>query len=209
MRKTVFAVAVLALVLTAGVSAEPSLVGYTGLLNVPTAEVLSENAYNLGISSSEVNDWDDRGYMGNIGFQGGLEAGFYVIRPDEGPGETFLNAKHQFQAPEPGRASVAVGISDLTDEIDTSVYVVGSKPLQRQILGTSMTLHGGFGGGWIDGLFLGIEAEINPSFSVIAEHINDDASVGARWQMWENFVVDGGYIQTDEWAVNVSYNYPQ
>ncbi|MFP3903560.1 MAG: hypothetical protein ACLFWB_04870 [Armatimonadota bacterium] len=209
MRKTMFAVAVLSLVLAAWVSAEPSMVGYTGLLNVPTADVLSENAYNLAISSSELSDWDDRGYAGNVGFQDGIEAGIFVMRPEEGSGETIVNIKHQFQAPEPGRASLAVGISDLTDEFDTSVYVVGTKPLQGEILGTRMTLHGGFGGGWIDGLFLGIEAELNPSFSAIAEHFNNDVSVGARWHIHDHFTVDGGYMQTDEWALNISYNYPR
>jgi len=209
------AIVVTLLVSAAVVSAEPSMRGYSGLLMVPTTDTLSDWGYNVAISSSEVSDWDDRAYIANFGLQDGLEAGVWWWHPEHGSNETLLNIKYRFEAGMPGRASLALGVSDVTDEVDTAVYFVASKdvgqPIGTTIDGKSisrLTLHGGIGGGWIDDFFFGLEARLGDRLTLIAEHFNDDLSVGARLRLWRHFAVDAGYIDTKDWSANLSYNYP-
>jgi len=103
-----------ALLLAASVSApgEPSLIGYTGLLPAPTADTLGDPQYNIAIASTEAQNWEDRAYLANFGLQPGLEAGVQWWHPENGGAETLLNLKYRFQPPSPGRASLAVGVSD-------------------------------------------------------------------------------------------------
>ena len=219
------AVAVTLLVSGAVVSAEPSMMGYSGLLMVPTTDTLNDGGYNVAISSSELSGWDDRAYIANFGLQDGLEVGVWWWHPAGGglvPAssfisrkETLLNVKYQFDSGTPGRASLAIGVSDVTDEIDTAVYFVASKDVGRPIRTTidgkpisRLTLHGGIGGGWIDDFFFGLEARLGDRLTLIAEHFNDDISVGARLRLWRHFTVDAGYINTEDWSANLSYNYP-
>ncbi len=219
MRNVYLAVVVVMLVVSATVvSAEPSMRGYSGLMMIPTADALSNGAYNVAVSSTEVSDWNDRAYIANFGLQDGLEAGVWWWHPAGGSGvvpssllvtdnETLLNIKYQFQGAMPGRASLAVGVSDVTDEIDTAVYFVVSKDVGQPI-GTTidgkpisrLTLHGGIGGGWIDDFFFGLEARLADRLTLMAEHFNDQLSVGARLRLWRQFAVDAGYIDTKDWS---------
>ncbi len=209
------AVAVTLLVSAAVVSAEPSMMGYSGLLMVPTTDTVNDGGYNVAISSSELSGWDDRAYLANFGLQDGLEAGIWWWHPEHGNKETLLNIKYRFESGTPGRASLALGVSDVTDEIDTAVYFVASKDVGQPI-GTTidgkpisrLTLHGGIGGGWIDDFFFGLEARLGDRLTLIAEHFNDDLSIGARLRLWRHVAVDAGYIGTENWSANLSYNYP-
>ncbi|MHC3129140.1 MAG: hypothetical protein IBV52_03590 [Candidatus Bathyarchaeota archaeon] len=209
------AVVVTLLVSAVVVSAEPSMMGYSGLLMVPTTDTVNDGGYNVAISSSELSGWDDRAYIANFGLQDGLEAGIWWWHPERGNKETLLNIKYQFESGTPGRASLALGVSDVTDEIDTAVYFVASKDVGQPI-GTTidgkrisrLTLHGGIGGGWIDDFFFGLEARLGDRLTLIAEHFNDDLSVGVRLRLWRHIAVDTGYINTEDWSANLSYNYP-
>ncbi len=207
---------IMAVLLSACVLAlgEPSLMGYTGLLLAPTADTLGDRQYNVAIASTEAQDWDDRAYLANFGLQPGLEAGVQWWHPEYGGSETLLNLKYRFQPPTPGRASLAVGVSDVTDELNTAVYFVASQELGQsvgQLDGKPVSLlrvHGGISGGWIDDFFFGAELRLGERLTVMAEHINDDVNLGVRMHPWRNFTVDAGLLDMDEWAANISYNYP-
>ena len=207
---------VAAMLLAASVSAlgEPSLMGYTGLLLAPTADTLGDRQYNVAIASAEAQDWEDRAYLANVGLQPGLEAGVQWWHPKNGGSETLLNLKYRFQPSAPGRASLAVGVSDVTDELDTAVYFVASQELGQsvgQLYGKPVSLlrvHGGISGGWIDDFFLGAELRLGERLTVMAEHVNDEINLGVRMHPWRNFTADAGLLGMDEWAANISYNYP-
>jgi len=204
------------MLLAASVSAlgEPSLMGYTGLLLAPTADTLGERHYNVAIASTEAQDWEDRAYLANVGLQPGLEAGVQWWHPENGGSETLLNLKYRFQPSTPGRASLAVGVSDVTDELDTAVYFVASKELGQsvgQLDGKPLSLlrvHGGISGGWIDDFFFGAELRLGERLTVIAEHVNDEVNIGVRMHPWRNFTADAGLLDMDEWAACLSYSYP-
>jgi len=207
---------VAAMLLAASVSAfgEPSLMGYTGLLLAPTADTLGVRHYNVAIASTEAQDWEDRAYLANVGLQPGLEAGVQWWHPENGGPETLLNLKYRFQPPAPGRASLAVGVSDVTDELNTAVYFVASQELGQSVGrldGKPLSLlrvHGGISGGWIDDFFFGAELRLGDRLTVMAEHVNDEINLGVRMHPWRNFTVDAGLLDMNQWAANISYNYP-
>ncbi len=205
---------VVLLVCAAVVSAEPSMRGYSGLLLSPTTDALADRQYNVGITSTEMSGWDARGYMVNFGFQDAIEAGALWWRPKSGQSETLLNLKYRFQPATPGRASLAVGVSDITDEMDTAVYFVASKELGRPVRSiggapvSMLRVHGGIGGGWINDFFFGAEVRLGRSLAVMAEHINNQINMGVRTRLWRNFTVDAGLLDMDDWALTVAYNYP-
>ncbi len=214
--RNVYLVTVVLILLSCAVlaSAEPTMRGYSGLFLSPTTDALGAREYNVAMSTSEISDWDDRTYIVNVGLQEGLEAGVCWWHPGAGYNETLLNAKYRFQPGAPGRASLALGVSDITDEIDTAVYFVASKEMGRSVRTIAgrpvkeLRLHGGIGGGWIDDFFFGAEVRLGSRVTIIAEHMNDDLSLGGRLRLWRTFTVDAGYIGTKDWAATISYNYP-
>jgi len=188
--------------------------GYTGLLLAPTADTLGDHQYNVAIASTEAQNWEDRAYLANFSLQPSLEAGVQWWHPKNGASETLLNLKYRFQPPRPGRASLAVGVSDLTDETNTAVYFVASKEIGQsvgQLYGKPVSLlrlHGGISGGGIDDFFFGAELRLGERLTVMTEHVNDEINIGVRMHPWRNFTVDAGLLDMDEWAANISYNYP-
>jgi len=207
-------VAVTLLAASVSVLGAPSLMGYTGLLLAPTADALGDGQYNVAVASTEAQNWEDRAYLANFGLQPGLEAGVQWWHSEHGAAETLLNLKYRFQPPTPGRASLAVGVSDLTGETNSAVYFVASKELGHsvgQLDGKPVSLlrvHGGISGGGIDDFFFGTELRLGEHLTMMAEHVNNEINLGVRMQPWRNFTVDAGLLDMDEWAANISYNYP-
>ncbi len=206
--------AVLLIVAIGTAGAEPALPGYSGLLMAPTADALNRNQYSVSLNSSEVSDFEDRGYILNFGLADDIEGGLLWFHPEHGPSRTLINIKHRFERGSARRASLAVGVADLTDEVDTSVYVAATKQLGRQVGIISgrpvhmLRVHAGVGSGMFDDFFFGAEARLGRRMTLMAEHVNDQVNVGARLRLWQNFTVDAGVLDMDDVAVSLSYNYP-
>ncbi len=196
------------------VSAEPALRGYSGLLLAPTADSLNRNQYNVSLNSSEVTDFEDRSYILNYGLADDIEGGLLWFHPEHGPTETLINIKHRFERGTSRQASLAVGVADLTDQLDTSVYVVATKEIGEPVGSIGghpvhmLRVHGGIGSGMFDDFFFGAEARLAERLTLMAEHVNDQINVGARLRLWRNFTVDAGWLDADDLAVALTYNYP-
>ncbi len=219
------AVVVSSMILCGLAAAEPSLNGFTGLLATPTADALDDGAYNLGLNSSEVEDWDDFSYYANFGLGDETEVGVLLFRTDEDNintsvapqsvrgrrDETFLHIKRAL-AEEDGGPRIAAGIFDLSDEIETTVYVVGSWEQGRvvgQIEGREVrfvNLHAGFAAGLWDDFFAGAQLLFGPDVQVMGEFVEDDFNLGARFSPAPSFNVDFGFMDVEDLAINVSYN---
>lgn len=209
---TVVAVSVVALLLLAGsVMAEPSLNGYTGLLRLPTADVQPAQTYAVGVTSSELQDWDDFGYYGTFGIGSQTEAGLMLWRDDDSAGNaTFLHLKRAL-SDEGERPQIAAGIFDLGDDIETTVYLVASWA-QGNVVGEVdgrtvrfLNLHAGFGAGQIQDFFFGADVRLGENLIVMGEFVDDDVNLGVRLSPSPGFTVDAGLMDVDDLAVNVSY----
>jgi hypothetical protein len=206
--------AVAVLVCLAGPAlAAPSFFGYTGLVGVPTAEALDKDDYNAAAFTLNFEEGGDSSiYAANLGVADGLEIGFARFRPEEGEGETSLNAKYRF-SPETGeRPALAAGVVDFADEVDTTVYVVMSKSLVKRYemsLGeiVSPQIHFGVGGGQFDGVFGGLSAALADRLMLTVEHDSEEINFGARLALSDelraHFAALDGF---DDIGLGLSYN---
>ena len=195
------------------VGAAPSLLGYTGLLVVPTADALDEKDFNVAYYTLNVEEGaDERIFLANLGIDEGTEVGFARIRPDYGGAETVLSGKYRIQREDMHKPAMAAGVFDLTDEFDTTVYFVASKSITgsyrldgREI--TSPRIHVGVGGGSLDGLFLGANAILGRKLNLMAEYDTDDVNLGARLAVTPEIRVHAGWLNgLDDVAIGASYN---
>lgn len=170
---------------------DASLFGPTGLLAIPTAELLGMTQWNVGASAIWIGDNDADVLYGNMGLLPRLEVGVARTDFDQGEAETLVNAKLGLLHAVPGEVSLAVGVVDLTDQMDRSVYVVlshtlGAGVLMRKGTVTSPQVHVGIGGGRFDGLFAGLSATVEERVKVMAEYDGDDINLGATWPLAPN-----------------------
>ncbi len=213
----------LAVAFAAGTAAaEPSMWGFTGLLATPTADALGDGEYNVGIASGELEEWEDFSYYANFGLGQQTEVGVLMWRPREGDDlqteglrpdrdETYLHIKRSF-APIDGGPTVAAGIFDISDEVQTTVYVVANWA-QGNVVGEVqgeqvrfLNLHAGFASGQFEDFFAGVELSFATRFDVLGEFINDEFNVGARLKPFPWLNVDAGLMDVEDLAVNVSYS---
>ncbi|MBD98129.1 hypothetical protein CL648_04950 [bacterium] len=183
--------------------AAPTIGGPTGLLEMPTAERLQYQEYNIGIDylgDSQIVDSDaDKSahyYKLNIGTYDNIEMGVVGGKyPEEG---VFVNMKyHVFSEQKQYPVDVAVGLENLTANEGSSLYMVASKAFQ-----TSLTGHVGFRALFEDSvssaLMMGGEYFLNDAVSLIVDMIGDDGlyrvNMGARWFAMENLVIQSALL---------------
>ncbi len=199
------------LVGTAG--AAPSFFGYTGLVRIPTADSLNKDEYNLAAFAVNADEGaDSTVFAANLGLLPNLEVGFARIKPDEGSGETWINAKYTFMPETSKNPAVAGGVVDLTGESDTTAYIVLSKAFGHGVktsLGeiTSPRFHIGVGGGQFDGIFGGVSATLGDRFTLMAEYDSEDVNWGARLAVTPEVRVHfGAFDGLDDVGLGVSFN---
>ncbi|MGD9495290.1 MAG: hypothetical protein AB7Y46_03160, partial [Armatimonadota bacterium] len=173
--------------------------------------MLGPGDYNVGFNSSEAEDWDDWAYYGNFGLADQTEVGLYLWRPDNPAAEeTYLHAKRAVTSADEN-PQVAVGVFDITDETETTVYAVATWE-QGQVVGTVdgrevrfLHLSGGFAAGQFEDFFAGAQLAFGEEFELLAEFVDDDLNVGARLRPVRDFNIDLGLMDWDDFAINVSY----
>ena len=166
--------------------AAPSLLGPTGLVTIPTADVLGMGQFTVGLTAVAADEGEEETILyANTGLLPRLEAGFAREEFDDAETETLLNAKLRLLGPLPGKVSLAVGMSDITDQVDRSGYVVVSHTLGAGLLTrfgqvTTPEIHVGAGAGRFDGLFGGVSTTVDRRVGLMAEYDGDDINIGAR-----------------------------
>ncbi|MBP6963134.1 MAG: hypothetical protein KBC96_01890 [Armatimonadetes bacterium] len=199
------------LVSSSAAAAAPSLLGYSGLVTIPTTDSLEKGQYSAAMFVVDLESGPDSNvYALNLGVSDGTEVGFARIRPDGGVGETILNAKHAFRAETQAHPAVATGIIDLTGEIDTTAYVVMSKAISWKNTTkhgeiTAPRVHIGAGGGMIDGIFGGLSAVLGERLVLMAEYDSTDFNFGARLLITDELKVHGAILDGDDLALGVSF----
>lgn len=207
-----FMAAVLVLALSPAL-AGPSFRGYTGLVNIPTADSLDTGQYNLGAFFIQADHAADRTtIVANLGLIAGLEVGAASEQPEGGNSDVVLNAKYQFANEGLIRPAMAVGIHDATDAFDSTPYLVLSKSLtppvevfRHEIF--NPRVHLGIGGGRLDGLFGGVSVGIGRTATLMLEHDGTDVNAGVRFSIGPDFQLHAGAFDGfDDFGVGVSYS---
>ncbi len=200
-------VAMAAAIMASGAFAAPAYPGYTGLIFTPTADTLNMGAVNAGASYISRDDNDMSYFSANIGVINGLEAGLGYQNPETGDSETIINAKYSIMKETFATPGVAVGVSDLSDEIDSTPYVVVSKKLDVPGLAIK-SLRGsvGLGSGTLDGVFAGLSAVITDNVTFMIEHDTDDINLGLQFAGYGGFRAHVDLIGGDDVGFGLNFN---
>ena len=192
-------------------AAEPSLNGYTGLIAAPTARVTAPDYVELGLNTREVEEFDNITWLANFGASDGLEVGFANIEfPGSGGQETVISGKYQLRPESGERPAIAVGVFDITDGVDATAYLALSKSYGKElgkIRGKETRLlgiHGGFGGGVIDGFFVAGEAQIGKEVTAQLEWVSDNFSAGADADVLAGAQDGAAWVDLDDLALTAS-----
>ncbi|HOF88120.1 MAG TPA: hypothetical protein PLZ36_08470 [Armatimonadota bacterium] len=193
----------LTLALAGAVCAAPSFLGPTGLLLVPTADALAADEMALSVYGTEGGV--RAAYVFNYGIRQNLEVGFarYADR------ETVINAKYNFQPEDGRRAGVAMGVLDLTDQVNASLYIVASKKFELSSPGfTNFRVHAGLASGGaknstvpLDGFFGGLSLDISEKVILMAEHDGNNVNVGGGVLFGRGLQANVGMVGDDETLV--------
>jgi len=205
---------VAAVVLLAGPAlAAPSFLGCTGLVAIPTADVLDKDNYNIAAFALDLEEGAETNtFVANLGLAHALEIGFAHLDPERGSGETFINAKYRFTPETADRPALAAGVVDLTGEQDTTVYLVLTKSLvERYQMDFEQTIlpqvHLGFGGGQFDGLFGGASAVAGDRLLLMIEYDSDDINLGANLSLNDEFSAHfAGLDVFDDFGLGISFS---
>lgn len=230
MSRTQLSLLILTLALCAAVQPAygviPGFRGYTGLFFVPTADALMQGEWSLGVFSENVADGEINSYTGMYGILDNLEIGFDRYKADDdADAGTMLNAKFGFYRTCPERFGLAAGIIDITDDFETTVYLVGSASLiERPAVWHGEVLapriHLGFGAGRLDSLFGGFSTWLGNRIQVLAEWDSETVNAGAKWRVTPEVTIHAGGMnlgdesvpgtsldETAAFGLGVSYNY--
>lgn len=184
-------------------AAAPAIGGPTGLLDVPTADVLRLNEF--GLSAHLISDVAVLG----VGFApvSDLEIGAGVVS-FRGGYDAWPHLKVRLLAESSQYPALAIGLNG------SSVYIVGSK----RVAGNSLRAHFGVGSGAYDGPFVAIEKTLNPVSvsskgsasagpvtTVIGEYVHRDFNIGIRFGFSGGMRIDLGFLGLDTLAAGVSY----
>lgn len=230
MSKTRVRLVILTLALCAAVQPAygviPGFRGYTALFFVPTADALMKGEWNAGLFCENVASGTLNSYVANYGIIDNLEVGFDRYRPDtETNSGTLLNMKYEFYRTCPERFGLAAGIVDLTNDLETSVYLVGSASLisrppvwHGEVL--APRVHVGFGGGMLNSLFGGFSTWLGNRVQIIAEWDSSAVSSGAKFRITPDITLHAGGMNlaahsipgtsldnTAAFGLGINYNY--
>ena len=214
-RLTVVVALALALACSGAGWAASSLLGPTGLVLIPTADVLAMTQFSVGLTQVWADaDQDETLVYANVGLLPKLEVGFTHEDFQNHESETILNAKVRLLGPLPGKVTLAGGVMDLTDQVDRSLYLVASHTLGAGLLTefgqvTTPQLHVGIGGGQLNGLFAGVSTTVNRKLALMAEYDGDDINIGARLPVAPQLDANMALLHgLDDIAVGLSFSSP-
>lgn len=184
------------------VAASPAYFGYTGLMMTPTADTLRSGgtAFNAVI----LNNNNNTSFLSaNFGLMDSLEVGAAMISQDHGDSKGIVNGKFQLLKETTATPALAIGISDLADQLDSTLYIVGSKSLSGQ---WSPRLHVGVGSGRLNGLFAGLSATVSDRMQLMAEYDTNDLNFGLQFAATNSLRLHAGIIGGDHLGLGLSYN---
>ena len=213
MRSKIFFGAILLVLLSlGGVNlgwADPSFLGTTGLIRVPSAEVLATRGYNLGFFWMKLKDKDSKShsYSFNYGLKGGIEVGGMTREKEEESNQVLLQAKYKVSEEIGNNPAISVGViydpdtkeaEGRKDEI--SYYAIASQSLgwpRSWVKKYKIRGHLGIGSQIFEGAFGGIEVSLNPQTNLIAEYDSQQFNFGLRFAISPGIIFKGVKVKED------------
>lgn len=175
--------------------AAASTQGVTGVIDIPTADILPQGRFNA--AAYRLHDEDT--YSLSMGIGQKLEAAVMRRLPDEDGDFTALHLKYALRRESILTPGMAIGIDDALAERERSVYAVWSKGLPFGI-----RAHLGIGDGRFDGVFGSLEKQIVkgrlgrfPTTALLVENDGRDMNYGLRVSLSQQVKLQLGYRDSD------------
>ena len=187
----------------ARLEAAATINGSTGLINIPSADVVRDGQFFLGYYHS------DEQSAASFGLQPlkNLEIGINFLDWNNNR-NNIINAKYALYQENVFLPGLAVGIEDIGDEQQRTKYAVISKALPLGI-----RVHAGYGEGRYDGVFYGLEKNIIPSLpgtfpstDLLLEYDGQAANYGLRISLISGLKINAGWRDHDPY-VGMTYNF--
>ncbi len=216
------------LVLTAlpGFGATAYLGGYSGLVITPNEVLVPTGSFDLGfhdLIGIFGGSKDLRTYSLTYGALPNLEVGASIVSSDGT--DVALNGKFSILTETPNRPAILIGAWDATSMVNrvndqATFYIVASKnltPTASQIAGkpsVPFRLNVGFGSGFLNGFFAGLDWVLTPRLSLMGEFTHggfegkkNRFNAGARWAVTNDLRLDAGTIGFDDFAFGLNYRF--
>jgi hypothetical protein len=182
-------------------AAAPTTYGPTGLIDMPTSDIMRTDQLELGYYNLDKKNYEVFAvpFIKDIEISGSLR--------DENHSHTLktINAKYNIIHESVLRPGIAVGVDDMADNDETSVYAVASKALPL-----GLRLSAGTGTRRYKNGFVGLETRLIPlsrggefpDMSLMIEHIDRKTSYGLRLATARGLQVTAGWRDGDPfWGV--------
>jgi hypothetical protein len=205
-KKVIFGIGCILMMMSATALAAPSVNGSTGLINTPTADVLREGQLSLGYYHLK----DGGVGIFNTNIAPNLEVGVAGFRYDGQQNKSVVNAKFGLVPETVLTPGLALGVEDIGNTDKRSAYVAASKALPF-----GFRIHAGVGNGRFNGMFAGLEKTINPlsiitgnnafpATTLIAEYDGKNMNYGARMSIVPGLKLDAGWRNHDSY-IGISF----
>jgi len=213
MKRSLLLAVTLVLGLTAVSFAGQNFFGQTGLLLTPTALVAPDGARLVNYYRDPYGDVDLYGIT--AGLEHKCELTYTRFDYSGGDGRNVLSAKAVLPIQNKAGADLlpfqlAVGMLDISDEIDRSMYVAGTYAYKSSQggLAPGINLSAGIGDGAYDALFAGGEVIWDFGLQAIAEWDSENMNWGVRYTHPDlpALTLTLGWFDADKDAWGVTYN---
>ncbi|MGM0470899.1 MAG: hypothetical protein ACQEQI_01250 [Bacillota bacterium] len=182
--------------------------GYSGLIKVPTADVLAPNRATIGYQHLDDSDLALFNYGVYDNFELGLSNYWYDHSGKDD--DLKLNAKVQLLAEDQNHPAVALGV------MNEDLYVAASRDLNYR----GLRGHIGIGDDKLDGLFVGVSKTINPVristkkdngfqmpvTTLMVEYLDHDLNLGAKFKLNSQFDLNVAVEDMDDLSAGINFN---
>lgn len=204
-----------ALLLCGSAFAYPTYFGPSGLANVPGPAAMGTGQYNIFYNLISASA-DLNLYGGNIGLgeKTPIELGATIVKPEGGSSKTVLNAKVGLTVGKEEPIDVAVGVIDVSDELDRAIYLVAGKVLNAKSAGKGgvPAVYGIVGlatsDAGLDGLLVGLTSTLPTGLNVHLEYDTEDVNLGVNYPLSEALNLRADLV-SDETGFGISYTLPR
>lgn len=199
-------------------AAQSFLGSFSGNIVTPDAVVAPQGSWEVSFHDFiDVAGGEDLTSFGVLyGLAENLEVGMAAL--DNGDSEITFSGKLRLVTETPTTPSVLVGVFDIGSTVndDASFYLAVSTNITTFASDVAnrpsrpLRLTAGFGSGFFDGFFAGLDWTLNPRLSLMAEYLNQgfegdsDINAGFRYAATNNLRLDVGMIDFEELALGAS-----
>lgn len=213
-KRSVFAICALCALLPQVVLAQAhnTVLGYSGLIVTPTADILADGQLTANIGripklyADNYKPYDRTSYVVAMGFMPFMEATMGFIRPDNfqgGVGDRTVSARFRLLREKNRRPALAFGLQDFFAVEDlnlepvsaqhfTSSYVVATKHVELSVPDMLLSLNVGYGFSWLPsddrqltGLFWGVSLAPMQQVQIIMENDGRQYNAGVRFSFFQ------------------------